>query len=86
MNLRRSNTSHKQYCCVKGFEGSGSSENLKFFRYRLRDPVMIYVVAMRTRHFCFRGTKCHMVGLMHRHMYIVYSELDESVPLFDIVL
>jgi hypothetical protein len=27
-------------------ERSNSSENLKFFRYHLRDPVMIYVVAL----------------------------------------
>jgi hypothetical protein len=31
---------------VKDCEGKNSIENLKFFRYHLRDPVMIYVVAV----------------------------------------
>jgi hypothetical protein len=38
--------SQNQYCCVKDYEGNSSIENLKFFGYHVRDPVMIYVVAM----------------------------------------
>ena len=76
MNLWRSNSSHKQFCCMKGCKWSSRSENLKFFTYRLRNPVMFCVVAMWARQFSVHRTS---MGLMHQHTHIVYSDLDESV-------
>jgi len=86
MNLQKSNMGQNQYCCMKDCEGNSSIENLKLCRYHLRDPVMIYVDAVCITQFCVHRTKYHIIGLMHQHMRIVFSELTESVLLFDIVL
>jgi hypothetical protein len=82
MNLWRTNMSQNQYCYMKG-EGSSRNENVKLFTYHLKDPVVIYVGATWTRYLCVHRTKCHIMGLMHLHMNIVYSELDANVLLFN---
>jgi hypothetical protein len=48
---------------------SSMSQN-QYCCVNLRDPVMIYVLAMWKRQLCVHRTKYHITGLMHQHMLL----------------